>query len=72
MDIKILLSRMRHSYFFVIGMILLVAIVAICYLLPYAIPHDYMTNNLTNRFAPPEWFARGFDPRASGLAGCRR
>ena len=66
MNLKIVLSRMRKSYFFIIGAFLLVFLVLICYIGPLFLPWDYQTNVLSDRFMAPEWFSRGLEGHILG------
>ena len=66
MNRKIIFSRMRRSYFFVMGLVCLVLVIAACYVLPIFIVHDPVTNVLENRFMRPEGFSRGFEGHVLG------
>ena len=66
MDIKILFSRMKRSYFFRIGIIGIILIFFLCYLVPLFIPWEPLTNSLPDRFLPPEGFSRGLQGHIVG------
>ena len=66
MNKKILLSRMRRSYFFRVGLICFITVVAVCYLLPLFIKWDPTANALRDRFLPPEYFKNGLNGHILG------
>jgi len=66
MDMKIIFSRMRRSYFFIIGFICLIFICVACYIMPNFIPWEPMTNSLPERFIAPEYFRNGLDGHILG------
>ena len=66
MSRKLILSRMRRSIFFTIGLILFLIIMAFVYILPIFLKHDPIATSLTERFLPPDWFANGFSGHPFG------
>lgn len=59
MDKKILLSRMKKSIFFNIGIIGIIFIILLCYVGPLFIEWDPYTTSVTDRFLAPEGFKNG-------------
>ncbi|MDR1203887.1 MAG: ABC transporter permease [Peptococcaceae bacterium] len=57
---------MRKSYFFMIGVVGIVLIFAICYLVPLFVHWDPEKNSLLDRLFPPEGFARGLEGHVFG------
>ena len=66
MDTKTTISRMLHSYFFVIGLICLIFIIISCYILPYWIPWEPLENSLLDKSLPPEFFRNGLSGHILG------
>lgn len=66
MDRKILLYRMRHSAFFMAGIITVMILVLLSFVAPYIVKYDPVANNLSEKLMPPEWFARGFEGHILG------
>ena len=66
MNKRILLSRMRHSYFFVAGLICLCVLMIAVYILPLFIDWDPISASLDERFMPPEGLARGLKGHVFG------
>ena len=66
MDSKIILSRMRRSYFFMIGLCCLILVLCACYFGPSFLKWDYETNSLIDRFAAPDGFLKGLDGHILG------
>ena len=55
-----LFRRMRKSYFFVIGSILVFLILLIAFISPYIVPHDPVKYLLAMRFKAPQGFKNGW------------
>lgn len=53
--------RMRKSYFFVIGSVLVIAIIVLSLVSPWIAPHDPTKLNLAMRLSSPDWFSKGWD-----------
>lgn len=66
MNRKILLNRMRHNPFFIVGCIGVAVIVLFCIFGPMLISHDPLKNSLTERFIAPEGFSKGLDGHVLG------
>lgn len=66
MNRNILFSRMRHSYFFIIGLITLCFLLFSCYIVPLWIDWDPETTSLLDRFIPPEGFSNGLKGHVLG------
>ena len=66
MNKTILLSRMRQSYFFMVGLFLLIFIFVICYIGPVITGGDPIANNLRERLSPPEGLRNGLDGHVLG------
>ena len=60
MDKRILIGRMKRSYFFRIGVVGIIFIFIACYIGPLFIEWDPIKTSIDGRFLPPEGFARGF------------
>jgi ABC-type dipeptide/oligopeptide/nickel transport system permease subunit len=60
MDRKIILNRMCHSPFFVIGTIVLVFVIAVVMFMPFFIDWDPTKQSLAEKLVPPEGFSKGF------------
>ena len=59
MNKKILLSRMKRSYFFIIGIIGITIMISCCFIGPLFIDWDPVETNIATRFLPPEGFSNG-------------
>lgn len=59
MNRKIILHRMLHSKFFMLGIIGVTIILVLALIAPYIIVHDPYTTNITQKFTAPEWFSKG-------------
>lgn len=66
MDRKILLNRMRHNIFFVVGFTVGVAILLVMFLSPLYVQYDGVKNSLTEKFLPPEGFSKGLSGHVLG------
>ena len=60
MNKRIILTRMRHSYFFITGIILFTFVMICTYVIPIFLQYQPNMTSLTERFLAPEWFANGF------------
>jgi len=63
---KIIVNRMLHNAFFVVGMIAAIIILVLTVLAPVLCKFDPVTNSLSDRFMAPEWFARGLEGHILG------
>ena len=63
---KIILNRMLHNPFFVIGLIAATIIILLTFIAPELTKYDPIMNSLTDRFLPPEYFANGLDGHVFG------
>ena len=59
MDKKILLNRMKHSPFFIIGIFFIVFLLLVCFLSPLYIQFDPIKSDIANKFQAPD-FSQGF------------
>lgn len=66
MDKKILLRRMRHSTFFLVGAIVGISILLICFLSPLYVQFDPIKNSVSEKFLAPEYFSRGLSGHILG------
>ena len=66
MEKSILLSRMKRSHFFKIGVAGIIIIFLACYILPLLIHWDPLANSLYDRFLPPEGFSKGLQGHIVG------
>ena len=66
MDKKILFSRMKRSYFFLIGIAGIIIIFIACYIGPLFINWDPVKTSIDGRFLPPEGFKNGFSGHILG------
>ena len=64
MDKKIILNRMKHNPFFIIGSIVIVFLLVVCFLSPMYVQYSPTANDVANKFLAP-----GF---THGLKGCCR
>lgn len=53
--------RMRKSYFFMIGSVLVLAIIIISLISPWIAPHDPIKLNLAMRLTAPDYLSKGLD-----------
>lgn len=58
MDKKIVLNRMKHNPFFIIGVVVIVFLLLICFLSPLYIQFDPTVSDVTNKFQAPD-FSQG-------------
>ena len=65
MDKKILLNRMKHSPFLIIGAIVIVFLLLVCFLSPLYIQFDPTASDITNKFQPPD-FSQGMQGNLLG------
>ena len=56
---RIIFSRMRHSYFFMIGLICLIVVLIAVYIVPLFLPWEPNVTDLASRFMPPQGFSQG-------------
>lgn len=54
MDKKILLNRMKHNPFFIIGLAIIIFLLLVCFLSPFYIQFDPIKSDAANRFLPPD------------------
>lgn len=66
MDKKIVISRMLHSKFFMIGAVTAIVIILLSVFSPVIVQYDPLTNNLAERLMAPEYFARGLQGHVFG------
>ena len=65
MDKKILFNRMKHSPFLIIGTIVIVFLLLVCFLSPLYIQFDPTASDITNKFQPPN-FSQGLQGNLLG------
>ena len=63
---NIILHRMTHNPFFMIGIVLAVLVLFICFISPLFVRYDAEGTSLSERFLPPEGFANGLDGHVFG------
>ncbi|MCI9175767.1 MAG: ABC transporter permease [Lachnospiraceae bacterium] len=61
MDKKIIFNRMKHNPFFIIGVLVIIFLILVCFLSPLYIQFDPVKSNVTNKFQAPDF--------SQGLAG---
>ena len=66
MNKKIILSRMLHSYFFMIGLVCLIIVLVSVYIVPSFLPFSATSTSLVERFTPPEGFSKGLQGHVFG------
>lgn len=66
MDKKIVISRMLHSKFFMVGAVTAIVIILLSVFSPVIVQYDPLTNNLAERLMAPENFARGLQGHVFG------
>ena len=66
MDKKIVISRMLHSKFFMVGAVTAIVIILLSVFSPVIVQYDPLTNNLAERLMAPEYFARGLQGHVFG------
>ena len=66
MDKKIIVSRMLHSKFFMVGAITALFIILLSVFSPVIVQYDPITNNLPERLLAPEYFSRGLQGHLFG------
>ena len=54
MDKKIILNRMKHNPFFIIGAVVITLLLLLCFLSPFYIQFDPTASNVTNKFQAPD------------------
>ena len=54
---NILLRRMRRNPFFVVGFILALGVLLICFVSPAFVVYDAELSSLSERLMAPEWFS---------------
>ncbi len=67
MDKKIILKRMRHSPFFVIGSITLVCVLLVVFLLPLLLEWNPTKQSLAEKFIAPQGFSLGLKGHILGM-----
>lgn len=63
---NILLRRMRRNPFFVVGFILALGVLLICFVSPAFVVYDAELSSLSERLMAPEWFSRGLQGHVLG------
>ena len=63
---NILLRRMRRNPFFVVGFILALGVLQICFVSPAFVVYDAELSSLSERLMAPEWFSRGLQGHVLG------
>jgi len=66
MDKRILLTRIKKSYFFVIGSIGVVFLLLVCFVLPSFLPWSATDSDISSRLLAPEYFSKGFNGHILG------
>ncbi len=66
MDRKVILNRMRHNPFFVIGAIAALFLMIILLCAPLIVQYDPLQISLGERTLPPEWFSNGLKGHVLG------
>lgn len=66
MDKKIVISRMLHSKFFMVGAVTAIVIILLSVFSPVIVQYDPLTNSLAERLMAPEYFARGLQGHVFG------
>lgn len=66
MDKKIVISRMLHSKFFMVGAVTAIVIILLSVFSSVIVQYDPLTNNLAERLMAPEYFARGLQGHVFG------
>lgn len=61
MDRKIIINRMKHNPFFLIGMLVIIFLILVCFLSPLYVQFDPIKSDVTNKFQAPDF--------SQGLAG---
>lgn len=61
MDKKIIIKRMKHNPFFLIGMLVIIFLILVCFLSPLYVQFDPTKSDVTNKFQAPDF--------SQGLAG---
>lgn len=61
MDKKIIMTRMKHNPFFLIGMLVIIFLILVCFLSPLYVQFDPTKSDVTNKFQAPDF--------TQGLAG---
>ena len=61
MDKKIIINRMKHNPFFLIGMLVIIFLILVCFLSPLYVQFDPTKSDVTNKFQAPDF--------SLGLAG---
>src|SRR5699024_10346765 len=59
MDRKIILQRIRHSRFMIVGAAVLVIIITLSLLAPVICQFDPEASSIAERLLPPEWLSKG-------------
>ena len=54
MDKKIILNRMKHNPFFLIGTTIIILLLLLCFLSPLYIQFDLVKSDVANKFQPPD------------------
>lgn len=65
MDKKIILNRMKRNPFFIIGVLVIVFLILVCFLSPLYIQFDPTKGDVTNKFQPPD-FSQGLSGHILG------
>ncbi len=60
MKSKIILRRILHNRFFMVGLSLVLLVLLITFVSPLFVAFDPVKTSLPDRFAGPEWFGKGF------------
>lgn len=63
---NILLKRMKHNPFFVVGMTIVLLVILSVLIIPLLSDYKPTVNDLTSVFRPPEWFSKGLDGHVLG------
>lgn len=63
---NILLRRMRRNPFYVVGFILALGVLLICFVSPAFVVYDAELSSLSERLMAPEWFSRGLQGHVLG------
>ena len=65
MDKKIILNRMKRNPFFIIGVLVIVFLILVCFLSPLYIQFDPIKGDVINKFQPPD-FSQGLSGHILG------
>ena len=66
MNAKIVINRMLHNPFFMIGLISGIILLTLTFLAPVITNYDPIANSLPDKFVPPEYFANGLKGHVLG------